>query len=132
MRMRVTKPDYWKSPKLANLAGDWDAKLVLAGVWSYCEDNGVGLDNPALIAAELFPFEDQSEAMSRVAAALDRLFIAGHVHRYVAEVSGTPLKLIGVVEWKNWQRPDKPSATRYPASDLVKGKRPARGSRVPR
>src|SRR6516165_3647956 len=52
MRMRVTKPDFWKSPKLANLTGDWDAKLVLAGVWSYVEDNGVGLDSPTLIAAE--------------------------------------------------------------------------------
>lgn len=132
MRMRVVKPDYWKSPKLANLAGDWDAKLVLAAVWSYVEDNGVGLDNPALIGAECFPFEDHADAARRVEAALETLYLTGHVDRYKEEVGGTPLNLLGVVDWKEWQRPDKPSRARYPASDRVKGKRPARGSRVPR
>jgi hypothetical protein len=127
--MRVTKPDFWKSPKLANLTGDWDARLVLAGVWSYVEDNGVGLDNPALIAAELFPFEDQVLVMPRVAAALNRLYDAGHIDRYKAEVENTPLNLLGVVDWRIWQKPDKPSATRYPQSDRVKGKKPPRSSR---
>jgi hypothetical protein len=130
--MRVTKPDFWKSPKLANLTGDWDARLVLAGVWSYVEDNGVGLDNPTLIAAELFPFEDQAIVLPRVAAALDRLYYADRIDRYKAEVFGSQLGLIGVCDWKDWQRPDKPSATRYPQSDRVSGKVPAsppRGTR---
>lgn len=132
MRMRVVKPDFWKSPKLANLAGDWDAKLILAGVWSYVEDNGVGLDNPALIAAELFPFEDQDAAVPRVAAALERICHGGHIDRYKADVDGTPLKLLGVCDWRLWQKPDKPSAARYPPSDRVKGKKPASPPRAPR
>jgi hypothetical protein len=125
MRMRVIKPDFWKSPKLANLTGgDWDARLILAGVWSYVEDNGVGLDNPMLIAADLFPFEDQALAVPRVSTALDRLFRLGHIDRYKAEVEGTSLSLLGVRDWKDWQKPDKPSATHYPQSDRVKGKQP--------
>jgi hypothetical protein len=130
--MRVIKPDFWKSPKLANLTGgDWDAKLILAGVWSYVEDNGVGLDNPMLIAADLFPFEEQTVAVRRVSGALDRLFDAGHIDRYKAEVDGVALDLIGVCDWKNWQKPDKPSATRFPQSDRVKGRRPPKPPRVP-
>lgn len=130
MRMRVIKPDFWKSPKLANLtSGDWDAKLILAGVWSYVEDNGVGLDNPTLIAAELFPFEEQQMAVRRVARALDCLFRAGHVDRYKAEVEGTALDLIGVCDWPKWQKPDKPSSTHYPQSDRVKGRKPPRSPR---
>ena len=42
------------------------------------------------------------------------------------------MNLIGVCDWKFWQKPDKPSATHYPQSDRVKGKktgRPPRGSR---
>jgi hypothetical protein len=129
--MRVIKPDYWKSPKLANLSGDWDARLVLAGVWSYVEDNGVGLDNPTLIAAELFPFEDQALAMPKVAQALERLFGQDHIDRHKADVEGTRLSLVGVCDWKNWQRPDKPSCTHYPQSDRVKGiqKPPSRDPR---
>jgi hypothetical protein len=129
MRMRVIKPDYWKSPKLANLSGDWDARLVLAGVWSYVEDNGVGLDNPTLVAAELFPFEEQTMAVRRVTAALDRLFRLDHIDRYKADVEGTQLGLLGVCDWKNWQKPDNPSATRYPQSDRVKGKKKPKVSR---
>jgi hypothetical protein len=130
--MRVVKPDFWKSPKLANLTGDWEARLVLAGVWSYVEDNGVSLDNPTLIAAELFPFEDQTIVLPRVAVALDRLYHAGHIDRFKAEVEGTQLSLIGVCDWKDWQRPDKPSATRFPQSDRVSGKVPARPPRETR
>lgn len=133
MRMRVIVPDFWKSPKLANLTGgDWDARLILAGVWSYVEDNGVGLDNPTLIAAELFQFEEQDVAVRRVKGALERLAAAGHIDRYKAEVEGIALDLIGVCDWKNWQKPDKPSTTHYPQSDRVKGgKKPRspRGSR---
>jgi hypothetical protein len=99
----------------------WDARLVLAGVWSYVEDNGVGLDNPTLIAAELLPFEEQTMAVGRVSRALDTLSYTGHIDRYKAEVEGTELNLIGVCDWPNWQRPDKPSSTHYPQSDRVKG-----------
>jgi len=132
MRMRAIYPDYWKSPKLANLTGDWEAKHLLAAVWSYVDDNGVGLDNPALIAAECFRFEDQAITTPRVAAALRRLHEAGHIDRYKEEVEGTALDLIGVCDWKKWQKPDHPSPPRFPQSDAVKGKRLARGSRAPR
>ncbi|WP_152531582.1 hypothetical protein [Mycobacterium sp. UM_CSW] len=114
--MRVTYPAFWKSPKLANLADDWDARLVLAGLWSYVEDNGVGLDNAGLIAAQLFAFDDPATVVPRVAKAVDRLHAKGHVRRYEADVEGVRLKLIEVADWSSWQKPDKPTPSPYPPS----------------
>jgi hypothetical protein len=47
MRIRSTKPEFWRSERIASV--NWDARLVLKGLESYVDDNGVGVDDIALI-----------------------------------------------------------------------------------
>jgi len=48
MRIRSTKPEFWKSRRITSVS--WDARLVLKGLESYVDDNGVGVDDIELIA----------------------------------------------------------------------------------
>ncbi|MBN7466111.1 hypothetical protein I3U66_10915, partial [Mycobacteroides abscessus subsp. massiliense] len=49
MRIRSTRPEFWRSKTIAQL--DWDVRLVLKGLEAYVDDNGVGKDDIELIAA---------------------------------------------------------------------------------
>ena len=52
MRIRSMRPEFWRSERIA--AVSWDARLVLKGLESYVDDNGVGKDDIALIVGDLF------------------------------------------------------------------------------
>ncbi|WP_218054266.1 hypothetical protein [Mycobacterium avium] len=53
MRIRSTKPEFWRSERIA--AVSWEDRLVLKVLESYVDDNGVGRDDVALIVGEVFP-----------------------------------------------------------------------------
>ena len=53
MRIRSIRPEFWTSEDITSLS--WEQRLIYIGLWSYVDDNGVGRDNPKLIAADLFP-----------------------------------------------------------------------------
>jgi len=114
MRIRGTKPEFWKSKRIA--AVSWDARLVLKGLESYVDDNGVGVDDLELIVTDVFPrdmFASPRETVARVSEAITELFRAGLVHRY--EVKGE--HLIFVSFWESVQRIDKPGNGRNPRPD---------------
>jgi hypothetical protein len=114
MRIRGTKPEFWRSERIASV--DWDARLVLKGLESYVDDNGVGRDDIALIVGEVFPRDmlaNPRETVARVSEAISRLFQAGLVWRYV--VDGT--RLLFVSFWESVQRIDKPGKGRHPRPD---------------
>jgi hypothetical protein len=108
-RIRSIKPDFWKSEAIA--AHTFRARLTFIGLWSYVDDNGVGLDNPKLIAAELFALEDDPrEALANVREDLASLHEAGRIVRYtVGERSYLAIK-----NWREHQKIDKPGKPRYP------------------
>ena len=94
----------------------WDARLVLKGLESYVDDNGVGKDDLALIVGDLFQrdmFREPSRTLARVSEAISELCEAGLIWRY--EVEGTPLLYMSF--WELVQRVDKPQAGRYPRPD---------------
>lgn len=113
MRIRSTKPEFWRSETIGAL--DWDCRLVLKGLESYVDDNGVGKDSVVLICADVFPHDlaKDSETVARVSRALQNLAEANLIVRY--RFNGQAF--IYVRRWKFIQRVDKPNQGRYPRPD---------------
>ncbi len=114
MRIRSTKPEFWKSRRIAKLT--WDERLVLKGLESYVDDNGVGIDDIELIVTDVFPrdmFANPRETVARVSEAISSIFRAGLIHRY--EAGGD--KLLFISFWEDTQRIDKPGKGRKPRPD---------------
>ena len=113
-RIRTVKPEFWKSESIAALP--FRTRLTFIGLWTYVDDNGVGVDSFKLISAELFGLEeDPREARANVREDLARLHAAGRIIRYV--VAGK--RYLAIVNWAEHQKIDKPGRSRHPASDDV-------------
>lgn len=114
MRIRSTKPEFWRSERIADLS--WDARLVLKGLESYVDDNGVGKDDVALVIADVFPRDmvrDTSRTLARVSEAISELHQNGFVHRYQAGGH----RLMYLSWWESFQRIDKATNGRFPRPD---------------
>ncbi|MGC5249631.1 hypothetical protein ACPXB3_22235 [Gordonia sp. DT219] len=114
VRIRSTKPEFWRSARIASVS--WDARLVLKGLESYVDDNGVGRDDIALIVGDVFSRDmlaSPRETVARVSEAISQLHQAGLLHRY--EVGGDHLLFISW--WESIQRIDKPGKGRFPRPD---------------
>lgn len=114
MRIRSTKPEFWRSERVSCV--DWEARLVLKGLESYVDDNGVGKDDIALIVGDIFQrdlIREPSRTLARVSEAISALHKAGLLHRY--EVEGE--RLLYVAFWESVQRIDKPARGRFPRPD---------------
>ncbi|AVO21672.1 replication initiation protein [Mycobacterium phage MooMoo] len=114
MRIRSTKPEFWRSERIASVS--WDARLVLKGLESYVDDNGVGKDDIALIVGDVFPRDmlaNPRETYARVSEAISELHQAGLLWRY--ESDGT--RLLFVSWWEDIQRIDKPGKGRFRRPD---------------
>lgn len=116
MRIRSIKPEFWRSDDIDAL--NWDTRLVFIGLWSYVDDNGVGLDKLASICADLFASDlerDPRETFARVSEAILTLAERGLIERYTVE-GKTYLFIRG---WSKHQRVDKPNKARYPAPSAL-------------
>ncbi|WP_062887589.1 hypothetical protein [Mycobacterium avium] len=114
MRIRSTKPEFWRSKTIAQL--DWATRLVLKGLESYVDDNGVGKDDLALIAADVFPRDlsaNPRETLARLSEAISAIENAGLIARY--EIDGE--QLLYIDRWKDIQRVDHPNKGRFPRPD---------------
>ncbi len=114
MRIRSTKPEFWRSERIASVS--WDARLVLKALESYVDDNGVGKDDLALIVGDLFQrdmIRDGAATAARVVAAMDELTVAGLLWRYTA----VGKRLLCVAFWESVQRVEKPQKGRLPRPD---------------
>jgi hypothetical protein len=111
MRMRIVLPKVWESKTFGGVS--WDARFLLVGLWSFCDDEGRGLDATALIAATLFPYDlqnDPTETYRRTAAALDELAAAGLIWRYQVHDEN----YLQIISWDLWQQPRRPTPSRFP------------------
>ncbi|UQE74222.1 hypothetical protein MYK68_16040 [Gordonia sp. PP30] len=94
----------------------WDARLVLKGLESYVDDNGVGKDDLALIVSDVFPHDiavSPHDTLMRVDAALSALHAAGLIWRYETDSR----KYLYISSWESVQRINRPSAGRFPRPD---------------
>lgn len=114
MRIRSTKPEFWRSERVASVS--WDARLVLKGLESYVDDNGVGKDDLALIVSDVFPRDLSRNApgtLRRVSEAMTELHQAGLLWRYTHEDTS----LVYIAFWESVQRIEKPGKGRNPRPD---------------
>ncbi len=106
MRIRSIKPEFWRSDDIAALP--LSARLLFIGLWSYVDDNGVGLDKLPAVAADLFADDlsvDPTETLRRVAVDTTRLSDAGLIVRYQADGKS----LLYVTNWESHQIVKNPS-----------------------
>lgn len=111
MRIRSIKPEFWRSDDITAL--DWETRLLFIGLWSYVDDNGVGLDKLAAITADLFAGdleEDAPETFARVSRGLQKLQETGRITRYIADGKS----YLHITNWGKHQRIDHPNRARYP------------------
>jgi len=113
MRIRSIKPEFWRSEDISAL--DWETRFIFIGLWSYVDDNGVGVDRVALVTADLFADDlerDPRETFARVSRGLQKLSEAGRIVRYTVDGKD----FLEIVNWSKHQRIDKPNKPRYPTS----------------
>jgi hypothetical protein len=135
VRIRSIRPEFWRSDDIARL--EPEQRLTYIGLWSYADDNGVGRDDAALIAADLFAHDlsrDPRETLARITRALAQLSEGGQITRY--EVNGR--RFFHITSWDEHQRIDRPARPRYPlptcgdAEFVEPSRNPREPSRNPR
>jgi hypothetical protein len=108
-RIRSIKPEFFTSEAIAALP--LSARLTFIGLWTYVDDNGVGLDNELLITAAIWPLErDNLETLSRTREDLASLSRDGLVSRY----RDSRKSYVYVTSWDEHQKVDHPRKPRYP------------------
>lgn len=109
MRIRSIKPEFWRSTDVTKLSREH--RLLFVGLWSYVDDNGVGVDDYRQIAADLFALEeDPKEARDYVREGLATL----SRHLLVARYKVEGRSLLFIPTWDKHQRVDRPNKPRYP------------------
>ena len=108
-RIRSIKPEFFTSETIAALP--LSARLTFIGLWTYVDDNGVGLDNELLITAAIWPLErDNLETLARTREDIASLSRAHLVSRYRDSRKG----YLHVTSWGEHQKVDHPRKPRYP------------------
>jgi hypothetical protein len=108
-RIRSIKPEFFTSEIVASLA--LSARLTFIGLWTYVDDNGVGLDNERLIIAAVWPLEeDVAETAYRTREDLRSLTGACLVTRY----GDGRRRFIHISSWTEHQKVSHPRKPRYP------------------
>jgi len=109
MRIRTIKPSFWRSDDITALP--MDVRMLFVGLWSYVDDNGVGLDDYRQITADLFALEEDQAGFRQFVrdglAILSRRLL---VVRYKIDDKS----LIFVTNWDRHQKVDRPAKPRFP------------------
>jgi hypothetical protein len=125
-RIRTIKPDFFTSEKIASLPVT--ARLTFIGLWTYVDDNGVGLDNARLVMAAVWPLEDDpTQTLKQVAEDLSVLTDRGLIQRYTA--GGR--KLIYIPGWDEHQKVQHPAKPRHERPSTSGNIDPPEGSGEP-
>lgn len=106
MRIRNIKPEFWRSADITAL--DKNARLTFIGLWNYCDDNGVGLDDLVAIAADLYAHDLAND----VACTLQQITCDLHAlneRRLILRYSAENRSLLYVTGWDRHQYIPRPS-----------------------
>jgi len=106
-RIRTIKPSMFSSLTVCS----WPVQVrwTFAGLFTYVDDKGRGLDEPRLVKAELYPLDDAMTA-KKVTEHLDQIAKNGPLCRYY--VDGVPY--LHITSWREHQRINRPSPSRIP------------------
>lgn len=116
MRIRSIKPEFWRSEDVNTLR--LEDRLLFIGLWSYVDDNGVGIDRFSNICADLFAHDlsvSPHDTLMRVQEGLKRLQTLGVIVRYSVEGKD----YLEIANWSKHQKINRPSPGRYPRSEAA-------------
>ena len=116
-RIRTIKPDFFTSLTIADLTKE--ARLTFIGLWTHVDDEGRCVDDARLVKAALWPLDDRTA--KDVDVDLWEISDAGLVLRYTVDGK----KFIVVSGWKEHQRINRPTPSKFPAPE--KGERTPKG-----
>ena len=111
MRIRSIKPEFWRSDDIDALS--IPDRLLFIGLWSYVDDNGVGLFSVKDIVGDLFAgdmLRDSNETLIRVKEGLKALFERGLIEIYSQDGN----TYLAITNWGKHQRVPNPNKPRYP------------------
>ena len=111
MRIRSIKPEFWRSDDIDALS--IPDRLLFIGLWSYVDDNGVGLFSIKDIVGDLFAgdmLRDSNETLIRVKEGLKALFERGLIEIYSQDGN----TYLAITNWGKHQRVPNPNKPRYP------------------
>jgi len=111
MRIRAIKPEFWRSEDINDMS--IEDRLLFIGLWSYVDDNGVGVDRESNVTADLFAHDlsvSPHDTLMRVQAGLNRLHTQGVIERYRVEKK----RFLHIANWDKHQKINRPSPGRYP------------------
>jgi len=106
-RIRTIKPSMFSS--LTVCAWPVDVRWTFAGLFTYLDDYGRGLDEPRLVKAELWPLDDRMTA-KKVDEHLDLIASTGPLCRY--ESGGS--RYFHITSWREHQRVNRPTDSKIP------------------
>lgn len=115
-RMRTLKPGFFTSLDIAELRRE--TRLHFAGLWTYADDYGRGVDDPRLIKAAVWPLDDDI-TIDDIERMQDELAKHDRITRFM--VAGRPF--FQVHKWLDHQKPNRRVDTALPAvedADIVK------------
>ncbi|MDP3952615.1 hypothetical protein [Microbacterium sp.] len=110
-RIRSVKPGYFTSLDTAGQLSR-DCRLHFAGLWTYADDHGRGVDDSRLIKAAVWPLDDDIQG-PEVEALQAELEAAGRIVRYVDSTNGR--RYFEITNWADHQKPNRPQDSSYPA-----------------
>lgn len=119
-RIRTIKPQFFTDVDMAELTPA--ERITFIGLWTYVDDEGRGLDEPALIKAALWPL-DSKVTVKKVGDQLTRLATKGRLQRYKAEGK----RCLFVCNFLKHQRISKPTKSDLPPPPVAESSRSPRG-----
>jgi hypothetical protein len=105
-RRRMIDPNFWQSEDVSKLT--IRQRLLFIGIFSNADDEGKLRGNPAFVRSAVFPYEDFT--LRDIEDDLNKVESIGSIHQY--EVEGS--KYIRLINWKKFQRVDKPQGSVIP------------------
>lgn len=115
-RIRTIKPSMFSS--LTVCAWPVPVRWTFAGLFTYMDDHGRGIDEPRLVKAELYPLDDQMTA-KKVKEHLDLIASTGPLCRYESAGQG----YFHIVSWREHQRVSHPTTSKFPQCPKHGGER---------
>ncbi|MEU4738251.1 MULTISPECIES: hypothetical protein [Streptomyces] len=112
-RIRSIKPEFFTSLTIADLP--ISARLTFIGLWTYVDDNGVGLADPRLIRAAIWPLEEAPDILQRTREDLRSL----QENRLVTFYEASGKALLAITNWSEHQKVSHPRKPRYPRPEQV-------------
>jgi len=106
-RIRTIKPSMFRS--LTVCSWPIDVRWTFAGMFTYLDDYGRGLDEPRLIKAELYPLDDKM-TLRKIAAHLETLVARGPLCCYVLDGHN----YLHITSWSEHQRVTHPTDSQIP------------------